>query len=340
MKINLILFFLISLIFCGCNDNREFKEVKKLSEYPQTEFLPTLENKISKDKNAVYCVTLLYAWEEVRKAIKSPLQISSKENTQDLVLLHNSTSFKNVLNADEYSSSGGIKKADENFPFDRIEARAEFDKSLPFEFDLNSFDNELTFKGEKVASFGSFGGGEQAYKTIDILYYKNDNEFIIKLLPKDKQHEIILFKTKRQFETFAQMNNQLEKNKKLGEKEQKKESKYWKYYLQEEDEVIIPKFNFNIETNYSSIEGNTIPSSNKEYIIETVYQRTAFILDEKGAEIESEAEIEVAVEAREEKPKPKKMRFDKPFFILLKKIDSKHPYFVLFANNAELMVKE
>lgn len=344
MKSNFYFLFIFLFVLFGCADKREFKEVKKLSEYPKTEFLPTLENKIPKDKNVIYCVTLLYAWEEVRKTIKTPLEIKSKLTTKDLILLNTSTSFKNVLNTEEYSSFGEIKKADENFLFDRIVARAEFDKSLPFEFDLTSFDNKLTFAGVKVASFGSFGGGEQAYKTIDILYYKNDNEFIIKLLPKDQQHEIILFKTKKQFENFAQMNIQLEKNKTLGQKEQKQQSKQWKYYLQEEDEVIIPKFNFNIETNYSSTEGNTITSSNKEYIITTAYQRTAFMLDEKGAEIESVSIKEMADSTEEmrevEKPKPKKMRFDKPFFVILKKTTSLNPYFVLFANNAELMIKE
>ncbi|WP_375562693.1 hypothetical protein ACE193_09205 [Bernardetia sp. OM2101] len=354
MKSNLILFFFIFLFFFSCKNEdvetesqskevkRDFPKVKKLSEYPKTEFLPTLENKISKDKNAVYCVTLLYAWDEVRKAIKTPLQIQSTENSKDLILLNNSTSFKNVLNDDEYISFGGIKKADEEFLFGRIIARAEFNKSLPFELDLNSFDNELIFKGIKVASFGTFGGGKDTYKTIKILYYKNDNEFVIKLLPKDKQHEILLFKTKKQFKNFAQMNNELEKKKSLGKKERKQESKSWKYYLQDEDEVIIPKFNFNIETNYSNIEGNTITSSNKDYLIELVYQRTAFIFDEKGAKLESEAEIMVAIEdlMEEEKPKPKKMRFDKPFFVLLKKVEATNPYFVLFANNTELMVKE
>ena len=58
-------------------------------------------------------LTLLYTWEEIRRAIKLPLQINNKKNTDDLVLLHSSTSFKNVLNPDDYSSFGEIKKADE-----------------------------------------------------------------------------------------------------------------------------------------------------------------------------------------------------------------------------------
>jgi len=75
--------------------------------------------------------------------------------------------------------------------------------------------------------------------------------------------------------------------------------------------------NFNIETNYSTLEGNRFNSYKQNFQIERVWQRTAFILDESGAEIESEAEIEVAVEEEYEKQKPKKMVFDKPFLILL-----------------------
>ena len=136
------------------------------------------------------------------------------------------------------------------------------------------------------------------------------------------------------------MNSELVEKKFLGEKEKKQQKKQWKYYLDDKDEVVIPKFNFNTETNYSSIEEYQIKTSPNSYIIEQAYQRKASILDEKGARIESEAEMKLASEEREERPKPKKMRFDKPFFILLKKINSANPYFVLFANNAELMIKE
>ena len=75
--------------------------------------------------------------------------------------------------------------------------------------------------------------------------------------------------------------------------------------------------------------------------IELAWQRTAFILDESGAEIESEAEAATeAIEEEYEKPKPKKMIFDKPFLILLKRTDAKNPYFGLWITNTELMMKE
>jgi len=312
----------------------KFPEAKKLSEYKNTQFIPTLEHKISKDKNSVYSATLLFAWDEIRKQINSPFTIS--EEYSDLKLLNNSTSFKNVLKDGEYKVSGEVEG-------DLIKARAEFNKSLPFELKLQSFKNKLTFDGQKVSSFGVYGyDSYEQLKIVKIIYYKNDNNFIIKLLPKDKEHEIILFTTDQNFNSIAEMSTEIEKLTEIGKTEKKNEKINWKYYYSAEDIVIIPKFNFNIETNYTKLEGNRFSSSKQNFQIESVWQRTAFILDESGAEIESEAGIEVAVEEMEdeyEKPKPKKMIFDKPFLILLKRTDAKNPYFGLWTTNTELMTK-
>ena len=319
----------------SCKNDRKFLEGKKLSEYKNTQFIPTLEHKISNDKNSVYCATLLFAWGEIKKQINSPLTIS--DEYFDLKLLNKATSFENVLKSNEYNVSGEIDG-------DLISARAEFKKSLPFELKLQSFKNKLTFDGQKVSSFGVNGyNSSEQLEIVKIIYYKNDNNFIIKLLPKDKEHEIILFKTDKSFNSIAKMTCEIEKMTEIGNIEKKNEKISWKYYYNEEDIVIIPKFNFNIETNYKSLEGNKFNSNKQNFEIERAWQRTAFILDESGAEIESEAEIAVACEAIEEeyeKPKPKKMIFDKSFLILLKRTDTKNPYFGLWTTNTELMIKE
>ncbi|MCO5254151.1 MAG: serpin family protein [Bacteroidetes bacterium] len=330
----IILTLILTTLF-SCKNDRNFPEVKKLSEYKNTQFIPTLEHKISNEKNSVYCATLLFAWDEIRKQINSPLTIS--DEYFDLKLLNKSTSFENVLKSNEYEVSGEVDG-------DLITARAEFNKSLPFELKLQSFKNKLTFDGQKVSSFGVNGyDSYEQLKIVKIIYYKNDNNFIIKLLPKDKEHEIILFKTDQTFNSIAEMTSEIEKLTEIGKTEKKNEKISWKYYYNEEDIVIIPKFNFNIETNYTNLEGNRFSSNKQNFQIETALQRTAFILDESGAEIESEAEIAVAVEEIEEeyeKPKPKKMVFDKPFLILIKRIDAKNPYFGLWTTNTELMTKE
>ena len=128
----------------------------------------------------------------------------------------------------------------------------------------------------------------------------------------------------------------------IGNIERKNKKTSWKYQFNEEDIVVIPKFNFNIETNYSTLEGNHFSSETQNYQIVKAWQRTAFILDESGAKIESEAlvVVDLAYQVEYDKPKPKKMVFNKPFLILLKRTDATNPYFGLWTTNTELMIKE
>lgn len=332
MKYYFYIIILTSLF--SCKSDKKTTEVKKLSDYKNTQFIPTLEDEISDNKNSIYCASLLFAWDEIRKEINSPLIIPSEFT--ELNLLNNSESFYNVLENKEYESSAEINE-------NSIIAKAEFDKSLPFEHQLQNLNNKLTFNGQKVAAFGLIGVCTyEQFQNIKIIYYKNDINFIVKLIPKEKEHEIILFMSEKKFNSISEMNIEIERLTEIGKKDIKNDKINWKYYYKEEDQLIIPKFNFNIKTNYDSLEGKKFSSGNENYNIERAFQRTAFKLDESGAIIESEAEIEVTVEEIEEieKPKPKKMIFDKPFLILLKRTDAKNPYFGLWSTNSELMIKE
>jgi serine protease inhibitor len=250
-------------------------------------------------------------------------------------MLNQSTSFQQVLKSNEYKVSGEVDG-------DFIKVRAEFKKSLPFELKLQSFDNKLTFDGQKVASFGVNGyDSDEQLKIVDITYYKNDKNFVLKLLPKDTEHEIILLMTEQRFNSMAEMTTEIEKLTEIGNAEKRNEKADWKYSFNEDDVVIIPKFNFNIETNFSTLEGSGFKTKEQNFQIERAWQRTAFALDESGAEIESEAEILMVTSVMPElfKPLPKRMIVDKPFLILLKRTDSKNPYFGLWTTNTELMTK-
>ncbi|WP_338375922.1 serpin family protein [uncultured Flavobacterium sp.] len=329
ISVLLIYFFILS---CK-TEERNFDEVKDLSKFPKTEFLPTLENNISDNKNAVYCATLPFAWNEILQETGKPTNIN--KNYIDLILLNNSKTYIDALNKDEYESS--IEIEDET-----IKANVFFKKSLPFEFKLNSYDKKLIFDKTPVKSFGLSGYDEfEMINSVKIIYYKDDENFIIKLLPKDENHEIILFKTKEKFTSISEMNQEIEKLTDLADIQKQNNKLYWKFQFREEDKLIIPKINFNIKTNFPKLEGNLFSGFERQYKIESIIQRTAFILDESGAEIESKVEfaVEAAEKVIEEKPKPKQLIFDKPFLILLKRKDSTNPYFGLWNINAELMVK-
>ena len=197
----LVICFIIS---CK-KENQESQESKfdkatSLSEFKHTAFSPTLENEIVKESNAIYCVTLLYAWHEIIDEIGKPQRIDA--NDTDLILLNKSNTYKNVLNEDEYFTNVEIVD-------NTITAKAFFKKSLPFELKLNSYDNQLKFDNIPVKSFGVDGWESEIANCVSILYYKNDANFIIKLSPKDKTHEIILFKTGNNYKSLNDMNESL-----------------------------------------------------------------------------------------------------------------------------------
>ena len=114
----------------------------------------------------------------------------------------------------------------------------------------------------------------------------------------------------------------------------------WKYHFKENDRVRIPIIEFNIETKFSEIENSNFSTKNRSFLVETAYQRTAFILNEKGAEVESEAEYAVEEAISREVIKPKKMFFNKDYLIFIKRKDSQYPYFAMFVSNSELMNKK
>ena len=330
MKKILLLTIILTTIW-SCQSDRKFPEVTNLLEYKKTEFLPTLDNNISKDKNSVYCATLLFAWEKLRKSIKTSFEIDSQFT--DLILFDKSKS--NVLETEEYTANTKIED-------EQISITAEFKKSLPFEFELKDFDDKLVFNGSKVESFGVICNEEDSYENMEVLYYKNDNDFVLKLFLRDREHEIILYKSDMKFETMTGIISEINRNIEKGKSEVYIDSLQWRYYLCDKDEVIIPKLRFNIEANFPKLENNSFKSGDQPYIIKTAQQTTAFLLDEKGAEIKSNSFFIVAKSAQItfDASKPKKLVFDKPFFLMCKRIDNVNPYFALLINNTELMIKK
>ena len=344
----LIIFGIISTLLASCGNHKNpspeqeqtaivdtFDYKDNIAEYANTKFVPTMEHRITANTNAVYCVTLLYAWDEIRKTIQAPLTIPSRH--RDLTLLNADLWFRNTLKPNEYTAEGLVQG-------DKIITRAAFKKNLPFKHQFNSFDNRLRFAEKKVASFGFVGGdGYECDDQVRILYYQNDHHFLVKLIPEETAHEILLYMPDHTFSTMSEMLLSVKQLMEKGNNERKQASQKWKYSILADDELIIPKFDFDISTVFNSLVGNRFSAADKDYFIENAWQRTAFQLDESGAAVESEATIICTTGIEEEnpnKPQPKKMVFNRPFYVLFKRTDAANPYFVLWVANSELMVNE
>lgn len=304
-----------------------FKEVDSLSLFKNTDFVTTLESPIDKNKNSIYAATMLFAWDEIRKEIKdSIINIESNE----LELMNNSKSYIGVLDKDEYKTS--IEVSD-----DLITAKAHFKKSLPFSYPFKKFETPIIFKNDSVEMFGFYGESSKAH----INFYNTDNDFSITLKPKDRSHEIILIKTNEKQKSLSKY-LEYYNTESLAFKNNLNSDNKWQHEFIRGDRVKIPVINFNIEHNYENIQGSKFNTTEIIYKVLSFYQHNAFILNEKGAEVESysfEGVVESSAEAGVVRPQPKHLIFNDDFVIFLKRKDADFPYFGLYITNDELMVK-
>ena len=92
------------------------------------------------------------------------------------------------MNKDEYNTK---VSQDENTK--EIIIKAYFQKILPFKDKFQTVD-KFMFKKEEVKGFGLTHYNKVIAKSISIVYYKNRDEFIVKLEPADTTNEIVLIK--------------------------------------------------------------------------------------------------------------------------------------------------
>lgn len=307
-------------------------DVINLDKLKQTSFVPALENPVDNKKNTIYAPTLLFAWNKIEDVWESEAE-ANNTNSTDFKLLIKSTSHQKSMNQDEYKIEAETEE-------EAVTARAFFHKSLPFKIAFQALSEPIVFDKIKVTAFGMNWHDFDIIEATQILYYRDDEHFILKLMPKDRQHEIIMALGLDKYQSLSDALKLLNKTIDSGKQERKDTKQAWKYVLNEEDKFAIPIVKFHIETNYSNLEGQQfINKDGKHHVLETAYQRTGFVLDQNGATIESES-ITTVDSIGAEKPHPKMMVYNKPFLIVVKRIDKINPYFVMHVSNAELMVKK
>jgi hypothetical protein len=210
--------------------------------------LPTLEHEFAKNRNAVYCSSFLYAWDQIRNIIKAPIKIDS--SLHDLYLVNKSRSYVNTLTKNEYSAKAEIRGP-------LILVKSEFQKSLPFKNEFVVSDEPLVFNGKRVPSFGVDGS---ANTTIQILYYNNDSDFMIKILMKDDQHEILLSMSESDYKSFADIVRDVKRRTDRGKVEMRDEGQRWKYYVTYYDMVSVSAESPGGDSGGSSQFENIVPN--------------------------------------------------------------------------------
>jgi hypothetical protein len=110
------------------------------------------------------------------------------------------------------------------------------------------------------------------------------------------------------------------------------------------DTLQIPKFAFDIEHRYKELLCKDLTNAGwEDYFIAEALQKIQFKLNEEGAKLKSSAVLTVVLgdcPRGDFEHRPIKLIFDRPFLIYLKEKGAKYPYFALWVDNPELLVKD
>jgi hypothetical protein len=210
-------------------------------------------------------------------------------------------------------------------------------KNLEFQTPFERINKPVAFATEQVSCFGI---GEEYkdkhYEMLDqfvILAYQDEDDFVIEFKTKSTHDRVILAKT-QPGPTLEATVQAVEKR--AANPEPTKP--------QVGDVLKVPKFNFDITRKYRELEGKLLLTANPnvadDLLVLSALQNIRFQFDEKGVRLRSESHIAIGCGMPPSPPPARHvMVFDKPFLVMLQRAEADVPYFALWVENPELLVK-
>jgi len=209
------------------------------------------------------------------------------------------------------------------------------------------FDRNLDFRdalvgSQRVKGFGLGQEDDSAYHQVrgqvEILFSNGGepnnwkaSEFVIDLCKYSQPNQIVLARLPRKAtltETLADVNERIDRFAAARDK--------WKHEFHSIDTLLAPEMHWKIDHRFQELEGTDKPFVNPSmqglYVIEA-RQVIAFDMDKRGAQVKSESRIAAGAGG------PQHYEFNGPFLLFLKKRDAKHPFFVMWVDNCELLYR-
>ncbi len=320
-------------VSCGITSKSRLQQLPTAlppASYPNTHWLPTMEQTIKPDKNAVYA-SLPLLWSALQEQLGKAIQAS--ERSQTLQQLAHATVDKNSVNEKQFQTA---VHRDEN----TISLTATLDATLLFEPYFEHMATSATFNGIPVNSFGmSKNSFDRLHKQIEIHRYRDDDHFIIGLLPTDRKQQVLIYRTDKKYPTLAAMYVDLQEEIQHGRADMTVPDRLWRYSWTPYDRVVIPRVALGVQGEYPQLSGGVLQNGNEQLTLANVQHKTAFLLNETGTKLAVEMDIGVDIDGLPRGgSKPKNIILDKPFYIVVKKRDDNiSPYLVLWISNTELL---
>jgi len=297
-------------------------------------------------ENYVWGGAMNLAWNELNENIlHEKLQLNTTdEKALDMVARLNDAPFaKNDFDKESYYIKSGYgqaivdtinRESKEKFPsksFTTLDIQLKPQDIISYAYFLKEVEYEIAFE-EKNINFngksvkGFYADNKTQKKNIKILRYENDNKFIISLQLKDNSDELILAKG-------YDMTNQQGIVDKINEDKTKNFE-----IMGESDNFSAPIIHLDYHRDYIELLGKYLKNKGfEDYYIDQMFENIKFDMDEKGARVENEAVITQKSFGIVDVEEFRNFVLDKPYWVIMKRANSKNPYFLLGVNNTALM---
>ncbi len=319
-----------------------------------TVVLPTLGSPIPDGKSVIWCLSFQIAWNQIKDFVHGPVRVRNAEAVAER--LNDAPESADDIDSDAYYAAAGLMKdrIDREIrkemaarfpdhpvpafdvPLDGFISYAYLQTGIKYTFSFFQNDEGFLFidsagKRTPVQSFGirkkdEFKGiqGDSFRSQVKVLWEAADRKsFAVDLCKTSKPNQIVLALLERR-PTLAEMLAYLE------EKIQRDITSH----LEDEDVLLVPNMSWSMDHYFRELEGKQLLNPNFTGMrIGAARQTVEFRLDRRGASLASEAVIPVLDGGT------RALLFNHPFLLYLKKRGARHPFFVMWVDNVELMNK-
>ncbi len=342
------LVLLISLCIAACQS--EPQQVSHgTSFYEATVVAAYIEHEIPRNANLVFCTTFQIAWNKLKDdIIKDAITMVEQPGMVDFL---NTGKVGAISNRDYVADAGSggdnivmrvnaalAEKFGEAAPVldieledDEILAYAYLFKQLLFAEKFEEIEGPMLFQGSDSASVSMFGIEkydpalhEAMGKQVEILDYADDLDFVLGLTTEGDDI-MVLAKVKPE-KTLLGTFKAVERRVASGEHDM----------LKKDDVFEVPKIAFDIDHSFDELLNKQLKNEGfTEYFFAKATQSILFSLDEQGVLLESDATLILKKNGSERRY----FIFNQPFLLYLKERGAAYPYFALWVNDPEILVK-
>ncbi|GAB1366557.1 hypothetical protein MASR1M36_14280 [Candidatus Cloacimonadaceae bacterium] len=178
-----------------------------------------------------------------------------------------------------------------------------------------------------------FGANANSFQNVHVVYYENDDKFILALKLRDNSDQLFLakgFPTSGPEEVVGFLRSKVPA--------QSGDVEVPGKLMNKKDVFAAPVLHLDAERKYEEMLGLRVKNKKmKGYAISVMQEKIKFDMDEKGARVENEAVIGMITSVAPGSYTPKKLVLDKPYWVIMKRANSNNPYFLMGVDETTVM---